>query len=173
MGTRRKSPYDPYLLELSFSSFEEKPYTYNDLKTVCDSVYGEYGYKICTPTNLRNFFNDCTLFGRDWRVMSYDIDESKNIQIRSNEYQKISVIPQSVYRGDDVNLKVENEVKIPLWLYKKDENENIDDARFFYPRNVGKKNYIICRIPYSFELGFDYDAFFKGNPELFDDNLIW
>ena len=85
---------------------------------------------------------------------------------------KISVIPQSVYRGDDVNLKVENEVKIPLWLYKKDENENIDDARFFYPRNVGKKNYIICRIPYSFELGFDYDAFFKGNPELFDDSLI-
>ena len=45
---------------------------------------------------------------------------------------KISVIPQSVYRGDDVNLKVENEVKIPLWLYKKDENGSIDDARFFY-----------------------------------------
>lgn len=172
MDTGRNSPYDPNLLKLSFSSFEEKPYTYNDLKTVCDSVYREYGYKICTPTNLRNFFNDCTLFGRDWRVMSYDIDESKNIQIRSNEYQKISVIPQSVYRGDDVNLKVENEVKIPLWLYKKDENGSIDDARFFYPRNVGKKNYIICRIPYSFELGFDYDAFFKGNPELFDDNLI-
>lgn len=172
MDTGRKSPYDPDLLELSFSSFEEKPYTYNDIKTVCDSVYEEYGYEIQTPTNLVTFFGNCTLFGSDWRVMSHDVDESKNLQIRSNEYQKISVIPQSVYRGDEANLKIENEVNIPLWLYKKDENESIDDARFFYHISAGKKKYIICRIPYSFKLGFDYDAFFKSNPEVCDDNQI-
>ena len=89
-----------------------------------------------------------------------------NLDLRSNEYQKISVIPMSIYNNIEANLRVENEVQVPLWMYLKDERENIGDTKFFYTINSPKKEYIICRIPYSFEKGIDYEEFFKGNPHI-------
>mgnify|MGYP001160570000 FL=1 len=166
MENMRKSPYDPALLKLSFDSFQDKTYNYKEIKEVCDSVYEKYGYNLRIPTELRNFFEKNVLFGNNWKSTSYGIDEARNLDLRSNEYQKISVIPMSIYNNIEANLRVENEVQVPLWMYLKDERENIGDTKFFYTINSPKKEYIICRIPYSFEKGIDYEEFFKGNPHI-------
>ncbi|MFQ6071931.1 MAG: hypothetical protein ACE5KT_04415, partial [Methanosarcinales archaeon] len=96
------------------------------------------------------------------------------LKIREEKFQKIDVIPISEYAGDTKNLRVENQVKIPLWWYYQDREKYGEDLRSFSfaIKYIGKreKHYLICNIPYNSELGFDYEKFDEF--EDLEDNII-
>ena len=54
----------------------------------------------------------------------------------------------------------------------KDEKESKGKNKFFYTINFLEKAYIICKIPYSFFKGVDYQEFLKGTSNTSDWNFI-
>jgi len=152
-----EKPYDPALILNTKNAINNGPYSYLRLKNVCDKVYSNY--QLTTPTALKNVFRECSLFGYSPHEITFgDEDRGRLVQIRDEEVQKFDVIPWEYYNGDENNLIVENQVKVPIWWYKQDEKEH-GEARYFerVTKNVGRKEkyYWATRIPYNKETGFD------------------
>ncbi|HLB72069.1 MAG: CRISPR-associated helicase Cas3' [Candidatus Methanoperedens sp.] len=154
----KKRPYDLDLLKKTLKVIEDGPCSYFKLKKLCDEVYS--AYRLITPTSLRNVFNECCIFGYSPKNINFgDEEKGRLIQIRSDEVQKFDVIPWEYYDGDERNLIVENQAKVPIWWYKQDEKEH---GELFCFNNVSKKvgrkdkNYWITRIPYSKQKGFNF-----------------
>ena len=154
----KNRPYAPDLLNKTREVINDGPYSYLKLKNICDEVYSDY--KLTTPTPLKKVFNECTLFGKSPYGINFgDEEKGREIQIRSENLQKIDVIPWNSYANDERELKVENQAKIPLWWYKKDIEEHGDSGKCFEfinkPSGRKEKPYWICKIPYSKDMGFD------------------
>ena len=162
----KKQPYDLDLLKNTIRIMKNGPYSYLKLKEVCDQVYKDY--KLVTPTNLGNIFNECCLFGHSPYDITFGEEEKgRLIQIRSEEVQKFDVIPWEYYAGDENNLVVENQAKVPIWWYKQDEKEHGELSCFErVSKKVGRKEkyYWVTRIPYSKEKGFDFKIPFSCPP---------
>jgi CRISPR-associated endonuclease/helicase Cas3 len=155
-----EKPYDPALILNTKNAIINGPYSYLRLKNVCDKVYSNY--QLTTPTALKNVFRECSLFGYSPHEITFgDEDRGRLVQIRDEEVQKFDVIPWEYYNGDENNLIVENQVKVPIWWYKQDEKKH-GEARYFerVTKNVGRKEkyYWATRIPYNKETGFDVKA---------------
>lgn len=152
----KKQPYDLELLKKTLKIINDGPYSYHKLKAICDNVYADY--KFITPTNLRRVFNDGCLFGPSpYEINFGDEEKGRLLQIRSDVYQKFDVIPWQYYAQDESNLKVENQAKIPIWWYKKDEKEHGEPFCFEkVSKKTGRKEkyYWVTRIPYSQQKGF-------------------
>jgi CRISPR-associated endonuclease/helicase Cas3 len=154
----KNRPYVPDLLSKTREVINDGPYSYLKLKNICDEVYSDY--KLTTPTPLKKVFNECTLFGHSpYEINFGDEEKGRLIQIRSENLQKLDVIPWNYYANDERELKAENQAKIPLWWYKQDIEEHGDSGRCFelIYKSVGRKEkpYWICRMPYSKDVGFD------------------
>lgn len=154
----RKSPYSIDLLKKTREVIEDGSYSYLKLKYLCDEVYSDYALE--TPTELKNVFRDCCLFGPSpYEINFGDEEKSRLIQIRSEEEQKLDVIPWCYYEGNENKLNVENQVQIPLWWYKQDEREHGEPYRFRKAYKAGKKRYYwVTMISYSKQRGFDSKA---------------
>jgi CRISPR-associated endonuclease/helicase Cas3 len=156
----KNRPYDPNHLKKTIESIDNgRPYSYLQLKNMCDEVYRDY--ELTTPTNLKEEFNYCCLFGdAPYQINFGDEEKGRAIQIRSENVQKIDVIPWDYYDNDEDELKVENQAKIPLWWYKQDQKEHGGMTRYFelINKTIGRKEkpYWICKIPYNKDIGFDY-----------------
>ena len=150
-------PYDEDLLERTMNMISEGPTSYNDIKRLCDGVYFD---REIIRTNLIKFFKKSTLFGYKPIDIVFSEDEGRSLVIREEKMQKIDVIPFLIYQNEEFNLNVENQVKIPYWWYKKDLEENGEDLEFFeiVSKKVGRdeKDYVICKMVYNYELGFDH-----------------
>ncbi|MGB9614941.1 MAG: CRISPR-associated helicase Cas3', partial [Fervidobacterium sp.] len=154
----KKRPYDAHLLKKTIEIIENCPYSYHKLKDICDKVYADY--KLSTPTNLKDEFNNCCLFGSSpYDITFGDEEEGRLIQIRDKEEQKFDVIPWEYYANNEHNLTTENQVSVPIWWYKQDEKEH-GKARCFEKilKKAGKKEryYWVTRIPYSKQKGFEF-----------------
>ena len=159
----KKRPYDPHLLNKTKEVIENGPYSYLKLKYMCDEIYSDY--TLTTPTNLKNVFKECTLFGHSpYEINFKNEDEGRLIQIRGAGVQKFDVIPWEYYAEEKRNLIVENQVKVPIWWYREDEKNNGEPICFSQETKiVGRKEiyYWVTRIPYSKEKGFDLEKLFK------------
>jgi len=67
----------------------------------------------------------------------------------------VDVIPIEIYNNDKSNLIVENQVKVPLFWIKNDEKDNIGNAKIFFNEMKGNNQFIISRMKYDYEFGFD------------------
>ncbi len=127
------------------------------MKKICDEVYSSF--RPITPTRLRDAFNECCIFGYSPKQINFGDEENHRlIQIRSDEVQKFDVIPWKYYVGDEFNLIVKNQAKVPIWWYKQDEKEHGEIFCFEkVSKKVGRKEkyYWITRIPYSKQKGFE------------------
>ncbi len=146
-----KRPYDPNLLMNTLGLIENKPYSYSELKDICDAVYSSY--KLTTPTPLRDIFKKCCLFGyRPYEINFKDEEQNRLIRIRS-ERPTFDVIPSEYYANDEKNLTVKNQVRVPIWWCEQNEG-------YFkkVPKQVGRneKFFWITTIPYSKQRGFDF-----------------
>ncbi len=164
--TPKKKPYDSSLLKKTMEVIQDGPCSYSELKKICDEVYSSY--KLITPTRLRDVFKECCIFGYSPKQINFGDEENHRlIQIRSDEVQKFDVIPWEYYAGDERNLIVENQAKVPIWWYKKDEKEH---GELFCFKNISKKvgrkdkYYWVTRIPYSKQKGFDFKTPFDCPP---------
>lgn len=167
-------PYDVKLLKLTLQTLNTNNYNatifdYNKIKNICDDVYKKYEYDLIVPSNFIDIFKENSLFGDSPRVIAFSEEEANKLQIRSDEYRKITVVPYIKFNDNEKNLTVENSVKIPLWLYMKDIKEHGDDLKFFKLHSLPNgRYYIICKIPYNSDYGFDYDKYELGEVETED-----
>ncbi|WP_051920821.1 CRISPR-associated helicase/endonuclease Cas3 [Thermodesulfobacterium hydrogeniphilum] len=151
-------PYDQTLFEKTKSVVKDyqKPLGYQEVKEFCDKVYTDYLLDI--PTNLLSFFRECTIFGYNWKDITFDGEEGRIFKVRDEKIQHIDVLPECIYeKEDEGGFKVENLVKIPLYYLLEDLKKGLG---YFYQKEVKKggksKTYWICRYPYTYELGFDF-----------------
>jgi len=135
----------------------QRPLNYKEIRDFCDKVYLDYLLDI--PSDLEFLYKECTIFGYNWRDITFDGEEGRRFMVRDEKVQYIDVIPESIYKnkGDD-SLKVENVARIPVYLLLKDKKE---DSEYFYRVVFKKGNRIepfwICRYPYNYEFGFEYN----------------
>jgi len=166
-----RRPYKPNLVTASHNLLEPlagKPASYKDWRDLCDTLYKG---KPEDNWELERIFRLCTLFGRRPDRLDED-EEATAIQLRTDDYPKIRVIPQSVLdkemREGHNPYRVENMVRIPLSYYDAAKDQP-GEHRLFYTTEqaFGRrlKRYIICAIPYTRELGFNYDAAPKPQDE--------
>ncbi|MEA3311861.1 MAG: hypothetical protein U9Q76_06545, partial [candidate division WOR-3 bacterium] len=96
-----------------------------------------------------------------WWEIARDDEEGKALQIRSGDFQHVPVIPWDVYKGDAEKLKPENIVQIPLWRIQKYRKDHPDGRPCFdtvlKKQGCREEEYRICYVPYSAELGFDWN----------------
>lgn len=154
--TESHLPYDENLIKKTKETLKLGSVSYDTFKIWCDEVYVD---RTLEKTILTKFFNDSVLFGNKPYDVAFNEDNGNKLEIRKQTMQKVDVIPLDIYRNEESNLIVENQVKIPLWWIQKDEKENFEDSRSFY--NVYKefkyntKSFIICSFDYSYEYGFN------------------
>jgi len=134
----------------------QKPLDYQEIKEFCDKIYTDY--LLDTPTDLLSFFRECTIFGYNWKDITFDGEEGRMFRVRDEKIQHIDVLPECIYEKEDEKaFKVENMAKIPLYYVLEDLKKELG---YFYQKEVkrgGKsKTYWICRYPYTYELGFDF-----------------
>jgi CRISPR-associated endonuclease/helicase Cas3 len=150
-------PYDENLLKETQEKIKDGPVSYKDIKELCDNIYQERDLK---KTNLTKIFRKCTLFGYKPSEIAFGEDKGRLLQIREDKVQKIDVIPSVIYNNEDMNLNVENQVKVPFWWYQNDQDKCGEDLEFFeiVSRKFGKKEvfYVICKMEYTYDIGFDY-----------------
>ena len=145
-------PYDSDLIEKTRKNMKLGKVSYLSFKEWCDNVYSN---KKLEKSNLLNFFNASVLFGNHPKDIAFSEEQGNKLELRDSSFQKVDVIPIEVYNYDINNLTIENQVKIPLWWIKKDEEENIGNAKIFFNEIQGNNQFIISRMKYTYELGFD------------------
>lgn len=152
-------PYESWQLDRTKENLKNSEYSYSKLKQICDRVY--YDYKL-NDTELKTRFEECTLFGWSPSDMTFGTEEDgKLLKIREEKMQKMDVVPWGYYKGEERNLVVENQAKIPLWWYKQDQEEHGEEVRCFEliykPNGRKEKPYWVCKIPYNKHIGFEYN----------------
>lgn len=147
-------PYDLDLINKTRDNIKLGNVTYLSFKEWCDEVYHD---RKLEKSNLINFFNDSVLFGNHPKDVAFSEEMGNKLEIRDQSFQKVDVIPIEIYNNDKDNLIVENQVKIPLWWFIKDVEENIGNAKIFFNENKGNNQFIISKMKYSYEFGFFKD----------------
>jgi len=151
-------PYEKHLLDKTGSIIGgyRRPMSYREIKEFCDRVYSDYSFDI--PSNLLSLFRECTVFGYNWKEITFDGEEGKRFKVRDEKIQYVDVIPECIYEREGNNaFKVENMAKIPLYYLLEDIKKELG---WFYPLEVSKgrktKTYWVCKYPYNYEIGFSY-----------------
>ncbi len=148
-------PYDDEdLMNASYAVIEshQKPVNYREIKELCDIVYKEYALN--TPSNFVLFFKDGIIFGEHWKYKATESEEGLKFKVRDEKIQHVDVIPSYIYEKEGENaLKAENMAKIPLYYLLNDIKNGLN---WFYLVKFNRKAYWICRYPYTYEIGFDY-----------------
>jgi len=151
-------PYDENLLKDTQKQIRDGPVSYKNIKRLCDDIYQNRELK---KTNLTKIFKKCTLFGYRPLEIAFGEDKGRLVQIRDDKIQKIDVIPSVIYINNEINLNVENQVKVPFWWYQNDLKENGEELEFFeiVTKKFGKKEvfYVICKMDYDYDIGFHYE----------------
>ncbi|WP_026487335.1 CRISPR-associated helicase Cas3' [Caldanaerobius polysaccharolyticus] len=137
------------VLERTYAGFTDKPYTYGDIKAICDIAYRDFRLDY---TDFLAFFYAGTLFGYSYKEITREGagEEGNVFKLRSDDYIMIDAYPLDVV-GDNVEncRDYENIVKVPYWWYvsaKENLFKNLEDKYH---------KYLVCKLPYSFEIGFD------------------
>lgn len=147
--TLNAKPYDDELIEDSWRAIPEGIISYRDFKVSCDNVYNGKQIKMVDFVKL---FKECTLFGRNPKEVRWNEDKGKIFKTREEKYQTIDVYPIGFFHSLGNKLfKTNNEViKVPAWWYWYDKKENKD---LFCEHVVDNKIYLLCKLPYSKEMG--------------------
>ena len=161
-------PYDEEIINKTKKFLKLGNISYKTFKIWCDEVYIN---RELEKTTLTKFFKDSVLFGNKPSDICFNEDEGNKLEIRKSNIQKIDVIPLDVYKNDENMLNVENQVKIPLWWIKNDENGKSNDLLSFYnvykEKGYKKQSYIICSYEYTYEKGFD-----RNNNSIFKEDTL-
>jgi len=151
--TERKDIEMEDFVERTSRVIRDMPISYRAIKEWCDEVYVNVGLR---KTNLRDEFMDCILFGRTpWEIRGIKEDGGGNIiKLREESYPTIDVIPEKYWdKIKDLPRVIEKyKVKVPFWWYSSLGQEGFDLSE-----EVTNRKYIICKIPYSKEYGFDIE----------------
>jgi len=145
-------------LERTWQALEDGlPVSYSWLKERCDEVYADARLGIA---QLDEIFKTCTLFGLNYDEIRFSEEEGKAYRPRDVAMPTVDVIPQAILDelGDE-GCQPNYLVPVPIWWLGKSNREGLG---LFYLHTVGKRDWLICRLPYNAEEGFAEDK--MGEP---------
>ena len=124
--------------------------SYGWLRERCNEVYADAKLAMA---QLPNLFDACTLFGLNYDEIRFSEEEGKAYRPRDIVMPTVDVIPQSVLEelGDE-GCHPLYLAPVPVWWVGKSNREGLG---LFYTHKVVKSEWLICRIPYDQDLGFD------------------
>ena len=124
--------------------------SYGWLRERCDEVYADARLGMA---QLPNLFEACTLFGLNYDEVRFSEEEGKAYRPRDIVMPTVDVIPQSILdQLGDKGCHPLYLAPVPVWWIGKSNREGLG---LFYSHQVGKHEWLICRIPYDQDLGFD------------------
>lgn len=126
--------------------------SFKTIKEWCDEVYSDVKL---LPQNLETVFNKCILFGYSPKEIRYSEEKGNLVEVRDIEDITIDVIPEKYWY--EIKSKPERiemfKVKVPKWWYSSFGKEG-----FYLSEEINDRKYVICKIPYSKEYGFDVEG---------------
>jgi CRISPR-associated endonuclease/helicase Cas3 len=127
--------------------------SYGWLRARCDEVYADAQLGIA---QLPDLFRTCTLFGLNYDEIRFSEDEGKVFRPRNIAMPTVDVIPESVFNnfGND-SCRPEYLAPVPAWWIAKSDRERLG---LFCTHTVGKQTWVICRVPYCEDIGFDEES---------------
>ncbi len=127
--------------------------SYGWLRDRCDEVYadGKLGM-----AQLPTLFKICTLFGLNYDEVRFSEEEGKVFRPRAIVMPTVDVIPESIFKehGND-GCRPEYLAPVPAWWIAKSNRERLG---LFCTHTVGKQTWVICRVPYCEDIGFDEES---------------
>jgi CRISPR-associated endonuclease/helicase Cas3 len=150
--SRTKQP----LLELkrTWNALEDDlEVSYGWLRSRCDEVYADAQLGIA---QLPNLFETCTLFGLNYDEVRFSEEEGKVFRPRDIVMPTVDVVPESIFNnyGKD-SCRPEYLAPVPAWWIAKSNRERLG---LFCTHTVGKQTWVICRVPYCEDIGFDEES---------------
>lgn len=145
-------PYDPERLSRSWAHLGEGAVSYGDLHQWTNQVYEDLEGGMA---RLPELFAECTLFGPDPSEIRFDEDRGRRYQPRRIEQPTIDVIPHDVWcQLEPGTSPLEFLTPVPLWWLAHSQRNELG---WFYTveHPVSRRTWLICRRPYSEEIGFD------------------
>lgn len=148
-------PYEEEFLKKDIISNYQKSLSYQEIKEFCDVVYENYRLEV--PSNLREYFKDATIFGKQWKYVAAEDEEGLKFKVRDKKIQHVDVIPECIFKkkGEEA-LNIKNLAKIPLYYLLNDMRQEL--GVFYTQEDQKGRPYWICRYPYTYEIGFNYGA---------------
>lgn len=137
-------------LERTWNELQDNlPVSYDWLKKRCDKVYSNVRLGVA---QLDELFKACTLFGLNYDEIRFSEEEGKVYRPRDIVMPTIDVIPQAVLDelGDEGCQPIFL-APVPVWWLGKSNREGLG---LFYTHTVGKRDWLICRLPYDAKIGF-------------------
>jgi CRISPR-associated helicase Cas3 len=141
-------------LERTWNALEDDlEVSYGWLRDRCDEVYADAQLGIA---QLPDLFRTCTLFGLNSDEIRFSEDEGKVFRPRNIAMPTVDVIPESVFNnfGND-SCRPEYLAPVPAWWIAKSNRERLG---LFCTHTVGKQTWVICRVPYREDIGFDEES---------------
>lgn len=125
------------------------PISYGWLKEQCDEVYADARLGVA---QLGELFKACTLFGLNYDEIRFSEEEGKVYRPRDIVMPTIDVIPQAVLDelGDEGCQPAYLAPVLVWWLGK----SNREGLELFYTHTIGRRGWLICRLPYDAKIGF-------------------
>jgi len=125
--------------------------SYKTIKEWCDVVYSDV--KLLSQ-NLESVFKKCILFGYSPKEIRYSEEKGNLVEVRDIEDITIDVIPEKYwYEIKNEPKRIEMfKVKVPKWWYSSFGKEG-----FHLSEEINGRKYVICKIPYLKEYGFDVE----------------
>lgn len=123
--------------------------SYGWLRERCNGVYNDARLGMA---QLDELFAICTLFGLNYDEVRFSEEEGKAYRPRDIVMPTIDVIPHAVLEelGDD-GCNPLYLAPVPVWWVGRSNREGLG---LFYPHTVGRREWLVCRIPYDAEIGF-------------------
>lgn len=123
--------------------------SYGWLRERCNEVYANTRLGMA---QLDGLFAACTLFGLNYDEVRFSEEEGKAYQPRDIVMPTVDVIPHAVLEelGDE-GCNPLYLVPVPVWWVGKAKREGLG---LFYPHIAGKREWLICHLPYDAKVGF-------------------
>ncbi len=147
-------PYEAGRLSRSWEHLGEGPVSYGDLHRWAGEVYADLEAGMA---QLPALFAECTLFGPGPAEIRFDEEHGRRYQPRRIEQPTIDVIPHDLWaRLEPGDSPLELLTPVPLWWLAHSQRHGLG---WFYlaERPPSHRAWLICRRPYSEEIGFEED----------------
>lgn len=127
--------------------------SYDWARRACDQVYAD---ATLLTADLPQLFADCTLFGPGPDEIRFSEEEGRLYRPRQVTMPSLDVIPHVfIERLGQAGLDAIYLAPVPVWWVGKSNREGLD---IFYPMSCGSRTWLVCRLPYDAEVGFDEGA---------------
>lgn len=159
--------YNPYrekkeILDKSWKLLEERALTQGDLEKLTSIAYE--GVELKMVSRLPRLFRETVIFGHSPKEIRYSEEEGRAFHTREIEQPTVDVIPYDIFisiEKEDIGALLLHLTPVPIWwvAYSLKEGKGL-----FFPHSIRSLRFLICRLPYDEEVGFEEEKLGEIGP---------